>query len=362
MRRAENAAGRMISEVHLKNFRGFKDFAVTKFSGINVIVGDNGAGKTALLEAIWLTLCASPQKAMMLRQLRGLDLTFAGTPPEIISSFYGDLFHGMNTTVPVEVELKGEGFENRSLKIFARPSNLVLPTGSTRIDQAQFVSPVQFEWTDNHGVARRAGTKMGPGGIEWETTGEEDRPTNFNFIFANAPVPAKEVADGFSAVRRRRKERPLVKAFTDAFWWIEDLSVESYGGTPILHATIRGTDSVLPLSIVSGAISRMAGAIVQAANNQDGALFVDEIENGIYFKNQAPLLKALVNASREYNCQLFLTTHSHEWLDALEEAAGDQFDDVVLYRLARGDDHRPELTRIGGRSFRAGLSSSGELR
>lgn len=45
-----------ISAVSIKNFRLFEDFAVEFGAGLNVIVGENNSGKTAVLDAIKLTL------------------------------------------------------------------------------------------------------------------------------------------------------------------------------------------------------------------------------------------------------------------------------------------------------------------
>lgn len=41
-----------ISEISVKNFRGYSDFKVSMHSSLNVLVGENGAGKTSILEAI----------------------------------------------------------------------------------------------------------------------------------------------------------------------------------------------------------------------------------------------------------------------------------------------------------------------
>jgi predicted ATPase len=349
----------MIEEVHLVNFRAFRDFTVSKLGGVNVIVGDNGVGKTALLEAIFLTLCTSPQKAVVLRQSRGLDGYFSGAPADIIDSFYADLFRNMDMGSQINITLKGDGPEHRSLIITRGRTNVILREGAKRIEQAETVSPFIFEWVDEHGVPHRGETRITSAGAEWEST-DEDRP-NFFFYAATTLVPSGETAARFSDLRKKNKQKKFIKIFTDTFPWIEEMAVLTYGGAPVLHAQIRGLDSMMPLTSVSGAINRVAAILLAIAARQDGVVLVDEIENGIYFKNQQPLLKALLDMSREYNCQLFLTTHSSEWLDALAAVAGTDFEDVVLYRMTRGDE-QPELSRIGSKTFLAGLRSTGELR
>lgn len=43
------------SSIHLKNFRGYENLDLELNPNFNLIIGDNGAGKTAILEAI--TVC-----------------------------------------------------------------------------------------------------------------------------------------------------------------------------------------------------------------------------------------------------------------------------------------------------------------
>ena len=42
----------MISHFHLKNFIAFAELAIDFSPGINIIIGENGTGKTQLLKAI----------------------------------------------------------------------------------------------------------------------------------------------------------------------------------------------------------------------------------------------------------------------------------------------------------------------
>lgn len=44
----------MIESIHIKNFRGIQDGKIDKFSKINLLVGPNNSGKSAVLEAIYL--------------------------------------------------------------------------------------------------------------------------------------------------------------------------------------------------------------------------------------------------------------------------------------------------------------------
>ena len=52
----------MIGSLHLKNFVAFTDLTIDFSPGINIIIGENGTGKTQLLKAI-LALCGPEARA-----------------------------------------------------------------------------------------------------------------------------------------------------------------------------------------------------------------------------------------------------------------------------------------------------------
>jgi len=44
----------MLRDLTIKNYRAFKDFSIDGLARVNLIVGDNNAGKTSFLEAVYL--------------------------------------------------------------------------------------------------------------------------------------------------------------------------------------------------------------------------------------------------------------------------------------------------------------------
>lgn len=54
--------------------------------------------------------------------------------------------------------------------------------------------------------------------------------------------------------------------------------------------------------------------------NRNGILLIDEIENGLYWEVQPIFWKFLEKFSVEFNVQLFITTHSLEFLKNVAES------------------------------------------
>lgn len=76
-------------------------------------------------------------------------------------------------------------------------------------------------------------------------------------------------------------------------------------------------------------------AIVLAiANAPNGVVLIDEIENGLHYSVQSKVWRAIAQAARVSNVQVFATTHSWECLVKAHEAfAEDEIYDLRWHRL-----------------------------
>lgn len=352
---------RMIDEIKITNFKRFKELHLRRCRPINVIVGDNGAGKTALLEAIFLALCAHPERALAVRNWRGFDPEFAGAGASIMDAFFGDLFNDpYDLSQVIDIQLKGKGPECRSLKISRAPAAVSIPAGAKSTAESEVLSPIHFDWQDSEGVSRPGKVRVTSSqGIMFDPTGEI--LPMWTIFPAQLPTSSRETAQKLSDLRKQRKDREFVDLFTSVFDWIEDLTVEEYGGAPMIHAALRNKDRLYPLPSVSGAINRAAAFLLTMASRKRGLVLIDEVDNGVFHTKHEALARLIIKISRQYETQVFLSTHSAEWLRAFVRAAGDDVSDICLWRLSAtsGD---PEVTWFGGKTFKAGVESEGEVR
>lgn len=59
----------MLTKIHIQNYRAFRDFTLEFSAGLNVIVGDNDAGKSTLLEAVNLALTSRLRGRLLASEL-----------------------------------------------------------------------------------------------------------------------------------------------------------------------------------------------------------------------------------------------------------------------------------------------------
>lgn len=350
---------RMIKDIQIENFRCFRRFAVSDCALINVIVGENGVGKTALLEAIFWALTHSTDKAIALRQFRGNDPQIAGDPDTIVKTLFEEFFYKSDFSLQPRVVLRGSGDEARSFRMWYGQGDTRIPKGAKSSSDSQLVAPITIEWIDSRKKRHTASVVINPQGVDLRNTGE--KLPNWMFFAAQTQVFARESANRYSELGKKQRHEFEV-AFRKIFEWVEDIGIESRAGIPVLSATDTRSGARLPLSALSGGINRIAAILLAIANRKNGIVLIDEAESGIFFSKERAISALLLEFARQFSCQIFMTTHSLEWLREFIGAAGKKVSDISLWRIESSSKSGPYVQRFDGKTFKAGIEHGTEVR
>ena len=109
----------MINSFEIKRYRCFSSVSARNLSRVNIIVGQSGSGKTALLEALWLCAGGSPNHYFSLLGWRGIVGTQFQIETETYDQFFRDMFYKFRTEQGIEMHLEDTdrgawSFRNRS--------------------------------------------------------------------------------------------------------------------------------------------------------------------------------------------------------------------------------------------------------
>jgi len=85
-------------------------------------------------------------------------------------------------------------------------------------------------------------------------------------------------------------------------------------------------------------INRVFGIALALVQAQDGALLIDEVENGLHYTIQEDVWRAILLLAEDLRVQVFATTHSWDCIVAFQEAANRSPVNGMLYRLEREED------------------------
>jgi predicted ATPase len=123
--REKSAGYYMIKSLTVRNFRCFEGLSLSDFRRVNIIVGRNAAGKTALLEAIRLALGGTPQVALALNNVRGIYYYGVNQTREQFEALWNPLFFRFETSRTVSTELTDSDGHQATLAVSYDPSKTV---------------------------------------------------------------------------------------------------------------------------------------------------------------------------------------------------------------------------------------------
>jgi Fe-S cluster assembly ATPase SufC len=328
----------MVKSVTVRNFRSFKDVKIDDCRRINIIVGENGSGKTALLEAIFLVAGISPELITRTRGWRaGVEgERFSGTEEDVHRALWADIFHKFETTKTAVVQLRGAGEENRRVQITLHPRGkmkVVAPSRGRPGLPAYVVpqpSPIEFKWTiegypDFTSTPRFEGNNL-------VFPPAPDTRVRGVFFAANRTPANYETVNRFSLLSRTFRDQEFVERFGKLYANIRGLSLEAVAGAPAIYATVDNVPEKIPLGLASGGMSKLASILLSMPEQEGGMILVDELENGLYYKKLSFVWRALLEFSVTYRCQLFVSTHSAECIEAAGELAKESPGDFSIIR------------------------------
>jgi len=106
----------------------------------------------------------------------------------------------------------------------------------------------------------------------------------------------------------------------------------------VLKVALKNKELPILLSSLGEGINRYITILCAIWASKDGYLFIDEIENGIHFTNYQKLWKIIFEASKMANCQIFITTHSKECIEAFNQFnSQNEASYIELYKNAKNN-------------------------
>jgi len=346
----------MIQAITIENFRCFESIKTDQLKRFNIIVGSNASGKTSFLEACFM-VCGGPEIAFRLRSWRGVgDRAPVPMEQESLKYLWRDLFFDLDQDRTVKVSLSGDDDDSRTLIVHCQPQQEILfPKGQESVG-AEITSPIIFEWFKGNSSLGIVRPSVSAKGLE---IAGAPQALKASFFSSATPLSPTEMATRYSELSKIRQENSIVKAIQRIFPLVEGISIESDFGAPIIYATVSGLTSKIALGFVSSGLNKFAAYLVTIAKQR--LIFIDEIENGFYYKMMPNLLSAMNQLSAEYQTQIFASSHSKECLQAVAKAAERNVEDFCLIRVER-ENGKCRLKQFSGLNFKQAIEQDIEVR
>ena len=355
----------MFKSVSIKRFRGFKDFRTESFDRFNLFLGRNNAGKTALLESIFLLLGpTNPRLPLTLSAFRGIE-QFRIDPEDL----WGWLFYKRDWSQAITLEAKTDTGARRALAISLGEPKIVRlkkksvaekrrgpPTTATTEPGA---GELIFQLTHESGKDIRSIASLRESGIAVESDGQIKMPTSV-YVSARA-ANSSENPERFSELEAKGEEHAILPALQLLEPRLKRLAVLISGAGPMMHGDL-GIGRLVPLPLMGEGMGRLLTLLLAIYASRDGMTLIDDVDTGLHYSVMPTVWSAIAKAARDAKAQVFATTHSWECMKAAHEAFSKEASyDLAIQRIDRNDDD-VTATRFDREMTETALSSGMELR
>ena len=328
----------MINSLEIRNFRCYESVSLSDLRRINILVGKNSSGKTAFLESIFVCGGLSPELALRVKAWRGLAVAMISDQAVIYRALWNDMFYSFDQRKEISVRLSGSPAVTRSLAIGYREQPELIPIEVQKgTQQAEARQLITFAWTDGGGneyvlQPEVVGSQLRAKQVSGKPI--QIMPISF---YSSASVPSpEENAQYLSNLSIKHEEGAIVDFIKKEFDFVQDLSVESYSHAPTIYASVRGLAEKIPVNLLSTGVTKVLSLLLGMANQKGGVILIDELENGIYWDRLPFIWRGLLDFSRQYDAQIFVSTHSKECLEAASKVFNNgATKDVCVMRTER---------------------------
>ena len=302
----------MIKQIHIENYKGIRVADIKDFGMINIIVGKNNCCKTSLLEALFLNdqfKDALKQKdknensSFLYFLCRIIDLEILEGVSNILGYDHKDneylkllssIVYNHNLNNIIKVWDDGITY---SINDFKKRLN----KDREKYDFVEFLKMTRERYAINPTKTRRGIADI----------------NNFLPITINSNQDLLELC---SELKISNKEEHLLKTLQK----IDDRILDIQPLPNSIYLRYKGLNNLVPINSMGDGVLRVLEIITKMYySQQNKTFFIDEIENGLHYKTQKTLIRALLQSSKDYEMQVFVTTHSYEMIkhfrDVLEE-------------------------------------------
>lgn len=337
----------MLQDIQITNYRVFEKLTLAGLKRVNLIVGANNAGKTSLLEAIYLL--TSNDKSLGLTaimQERGEFLVdqdagrgrFRPNQPE--GYLVNQLFYKRN--------FKNKPIKIRSLSLpgsFAasitnggdeegRSHHLVLQNDRAKAEQTIAEKPVAMKMAD---------ALLLPTAMRWK---ERPQLGDARFMTVN-DTDYTALAELWDEIVLTPGEDQAVEALRIIEPAVERISFTS-GRTSHSGILVRlkGEETPVPMDSMGDGMRRILTLIMALVSVQQSVLLIDEIDTGLYYGVLKAMWQVVIETATKQNAQVFATTHSWDCVKAFQQALSQspRRDDGLLIRIDRNQGQTQATT------------------
>ncbi len=368
----------MITQLEIKNFRGFSEYKIDDVGQVNLLVGTNNCGKTSVLEAVQLLKSkGDPSVLFHILTQRGEQILSESRMRRSEADLCR-LFYKFKLTPESKFSIGCIGHVTENLLATIQEMKVQLQLGLFELDdryQPDFSDRYQLHLSWGNGDEKREQDyPFSPtGGLLYDNMrriyfkSSIDDNDNIKFIPASSLSPQKVVS-----LFEKIVLTPIEELILEAVRIVEPdiIRLAPLGGSNSSPVISRGGivvksskwDERIPIGSFGDGIWRLLGLALSLVAAKNGTLLIDEIDTGLHHTVMSKMWKLICTTAKKLNVQVFATTHSRDcWEMLADNAVEDEFADMPI-RIHRINKDKKRATTFTNEEMHLALNRDVEVR
>lgn len=322
----------MIKNIQMQDFKKFNFVDLKDLSHINIILGRNNIGKSTILEGIFALTAGQnlpPTFHNLIARRTGGNILGKFDYLERINSFNQDVeeindFSFSLSATLTEDNLKytfkhkiepSNAFGDINPNIMNGNNNIEIHNGNIRINQS---SEHLGSWNIEYSIdGEEKSVEKFPITFPPENTDKLIHPFKFGkFVDILSHREQIENSKIYSFLKRSRSMNEFISELQTTFPEIINIdSIPYMDGTPAPVSFELENGKLVPIYNFGDGLQRWFHILGGLVLYQNAVHCIEEIDSTFHYGAQKELAKNLYKYSQKYNNQLFLTSHSIEFID-----------------------------------------------
>ncbi|WQV66341.1 ATP/GTP-binding protein [Helicobacter pylori] len=325
----------MIQSVRIKNFKTFKDTQIDGFTKLNIITGQNNAGKSNLLEALYYLVGKSMHPCTNVLEI------YDNIRKEPLTSESKNLmFYGLDTEKEIQIVTTLDNNQTLDLQIkFIANENQkviesqIIPTA----EQTQMSSQLNFTlkknneeiYNDHLNITKAYNFPPIPNQLGYNRQFKNFDPNQLQKLlpFESAVIIPSDVAyrqaHMIQAVSKICSNNQLEEELNKHLNQFDNnIQSISFNTNNQLKLKVKNIKEKVPLSVFGDGLKKYLHIVSAFMADNAKTIYIDEVENGLHFSRMKLLLRCVIdfiNDNKDGNLQVFMTTHNQEFIEILDQ-------------------------------------------
>lgn len=327
----------MLQSLSITNFRCFPKYHMPGLARVNLLVGKNNSGKTALLEGLQLLTTNGDPGVIREAAIRRGEVVRG----ELKYDYDGDVSHvfpGHLIKSGMVVSLLDES-QDRFVRLSYSPSgggmivrhdekgkdDLLGTAGALVIESSSKIGhPEKYPISNEGLLVRRRSSRPG-------LFGDHSVAPKTIFIPSNS-LRVEDLSRYWDSLVEEGTEDSAFESMALLEPKLVDIVFMSAAGTDYIdrlerghvYVRLKGGKGRLPLGSFGEGMWRLLAIAISANWCSSGCLLIDEIDSGLHHSLMPDVWKLVVSTAIQRNVQVFATTHSHDCLKGLATLCDDE--------------------------------------